>query len=102
MQHPHYSSHPSTPIFRTIEGSLPGGKRLAEPLAVRIDYDEGEYLVSEMRYYLHAGAPTIEEAIAEFKRILSDELDALISDEAELAPRLQAQLRYLRSIIRTM
>ncbi|MGB8344435.1 MAG: hypothetical protein WCD86_06105 [Ktedonobacteraceae bacterium] len=100
MRLSHFSSLPPTPIFRTIEGALPGGKRLAEPLAVRIEYDEGEYLVSETRYYIHAGDPTLEEAIAEFKRVLSDELDALTSDEEKLGPRLRAQLHYLRSIIK--
>ncbi len=69
-----------------------------KPLLVHIEKDEGEVLVSEPRFSMHASAPTLPEAIAEFKRILVDELEELSKDEAQLGPRLQAQLRYLRSI----
>ena len=97
----HHPPNTSTPIFTTIDGTLPGGKRLAYPLAVQIKYDDGEVLVSEPHFYIHASAPTVPEAIAEFKRILSDELEVLASDEERLGPRLHAQLQYLRKAIRT-
>jgi len=50
---------------------------------------------------MHAVGTTIAEALAEFKRILSEELDELTVDEEELGPRLQAELQYLRDLIRT-
>ncbi len=84
----------------TITGPLPGGKRLTRPLDLKIAYDEGEVIVSEPRFHMHAVGTTIAEALAEFKRILSEELDELTVDEEELGPRLQAELQYLRDLIR--
>jgi len=89
-----------SPIFRKISGSLPGGKWLAHPLDVQIEEEDGEFLVSEAKYSIHASGCTLDEAIEEFKRVLSEEFDLLIADEAELGPRLQAQLQYLRNVIR--
>src|SRR5579884_3562003 len=80
--------HP--PTQQIIEGSLPKGKRLAHPLLVQIENDDGEVVVSEPLFYIHAAAPSVPEAIAAFKRILVDELEILSSEEAELAPRLLA------------
>ncbi len=84
-----------------ITGSLPGGKQLTRPLKVMIAYDDGEVVVSEPQFHIHAVGTTQAEALGEFKRILSEELDDLTADEKELAPRLQLELRYLRSLIRT-
>lgn len=99
-------SHPSgpplaaTPIFMAISGSLPGGKWLINPIVVKIEEDDGEILVAEDKFHIHAVGSTVQEAIAGFKRILSEELDELTSDEEELGPRLQAELQYLRDNIR--
>lgn len=82
-----------------IGGPLPGGKWLTHPINVKIEEDDGEYLVSEPHFYIHASGATKTEAIEEFKRILSEELDLLSDDEKVLGPRLQAQLQYLRTII---
>ena len=83
-----------------VTGSLPGGKLLTRPLDVKITYDDEEVIVSEPRFHIHAVGATIAEAIVEFRRILSEELDELTADEDELGPRLQAELRYLRDLIR--
>ena|SRR5437763_4689477 len=85
-----------------VEGSLPGGKYLVYPIVVWIQRDDGEFLVSECHFYIHASGSTVQEAIAEFKRILSEELDLLTADEDELGPRQQAQLQYLRNAIRVV
>jgi hypothetical protein len=90
----------TTPTFRAIEGPLPGGKRLILPLIVQIEEDDGEILVSEPHFSMHASGYTIAEAISHFKRVLSEELDLLSADEEKLGPRLQAQLQYLRKAIR--
>ncbi len=84
-----------------ISGSLPGGRKLAHPLNVRIAYDDGEVIVSEPCFHIHAVGTTIAEALTEFRRILSEELDELTADEEELGPRLQLELQYLRKLIRT-
>lgn len=83
-----------------ITGHLPGEKWLTRPLDVRIVYDDGEVIVSEPRFHLHAVGTTIAQALAEFRRILSEELDELTADEEELGPRLRAELQYLRDLIR--
>jgi hypothetical protein len=90
----------TTLIFITIDGLLLKEKYLKHPIGIKIEDDEGEILVSEPHFSIHASGATIQEAIGEFKRILSDELDTLTEDEHKLGPRLTAQLRYLRSIIR--
>ena|SRR5438128_1793072 len=91
---------PLSPLVTTIDGLLPEGKRLIHPLVVLIEDDDGEFLVTELNFYMHAVGTTIPEAIAEFKRILSDELDVLTTDEDKLGPRLRAQLHYLRKMIK--
>src|SRR6516225_9610679 len=89
----------SNPRVLTIDGLLPNGKYLKHPISVRLENDEGEILVSEPRFSLHASGLTLQEAIGAFKSVLSDEFDALAEDEHKLAPRLIAQLQYLRNII---
>ncbi len=83
-----------------ITGHLPGEKWLTRPLGVTIAYDDGEVIVSEPRFHIHAVGTTIAQALAEFRRILSEELDELTADEEELGPRLRAELQYLRDLIR--
>lgn len=98
---PYRLSIPSSPTFQVITGSLPGGRRLTRPLTVMIEYDDEEVVVSEPRFHIHAVGTTKAEALAEFRRILLEELDELTVDEEELGPRLQAELQYLRDLIRT-
>lgn len=90
----------SLPVLITIDGPLPSGKQLIEPLVIQIQCEDGEVLVSEPHFFMHAVGPTLPEAISEFKRIIADELDELTHDEKILGPRLQRQLHYLRSIIK--
>jgi len=93
-------SRPSHPTSFKITGFLPDGKRLTRPLDVVVAYDDGEVIVSEPRFHIHATGSTIAKALAEFKRILAEELDDLTADAEELGPRLQAELQYLRGLIR--
>lgn len=97
---PEETQNQSTPtIFRTISGSLPGGRRLIRPLRVEVEYDDGEVIVSEPLFHMHAVAPTEAEATNAFKRIFSGYLDSLTRREKTLGPQLYDQLNYLRSII---
>lgn len=89
---------PASPL--KITGPLPGGKWLTRPLEVAIADDDGEIIVSEPRFHIHAVGTTTTQALAEFRRILSEELDELTADEEELGPHLQAELQYLRDLIR--
>jgi hypothetical protein len=83
-----------------ITGLLPGGRQLTRPLDVKITYDDEEVVVSEPIFHIHAIGTTITQALTEFRRILSEELDELTADEEELGPRLQSELQYLRNLIR--
>lgn len=87
------------PEFLTITGPLPEGRYLTRPLHVKITHDDEEVIVSEPYFHIHATGPTIASTLAEFRRILTEELDDLTEDEEELGPRLQAELRYLRNLI---
>ena len=82
-----------------IISSLPGGKRLNRPLDVRIAYDDDEVIVSEPLFHIHAIGTTITGTLAEFRRVLSEELDELTVDEEELGLRLWAELQYLKELI---
>ena len=92
---------PSTSLVTSlrIAGSLPGGRRLARPLYVTITQDDGEVIVSEPHFSMHASAPTTAEALVAFRRIFSGYLDVLASRESRLDPYLREQLAYLRSYI---
>jgi hypothetical protein len=90
----------SPPTYRRITGLLPGGRRLTRPLTVAVEYDDGEVIVSEPLFHMHAAAPTEAEALEAFRRIFSGYLDVLSSRESRLDPYLREQLAYLRSYIR--
>lgn len=92
---------PISIISRTITGILPDGRRLAHPLKVIVEYDDGDAIVSEPLFHMHAVAPTEAEALDAFKRILSGYLDSLTRREKALGSQLRDQLNYLRSIIVT-
>ncbi|GAC1394543.1 MAG: hypothetical protein NVS4B11_21390 [Ktedonobacteraceae bacterium] len=81
--------------------TLPEGRSLTRPLEVRIAYDDGEVIVSEPHFHIHAVGTTLTGALTEFKLTLLEELNELTFDEDELGPRLQAELHYLRGLIRT-
>jgi hypothetical protein len=88
-----------SPEFLTITGPLPGGRYLTRPLNVKITHDDDEVIASESYFHIHATGTTIATTLAEFRRILTEELDDPTADEEELDPRLQAELRYLRNLI---
>ena len=89
------------PTICCIQGSLPKGRSLAEPLTVLVEYDDDEVVVSEPRFHIHASASTEAEAIAAFRRIFSGYLDILASQEETLGAHLRDQLQYLRSAIKS-
>lgn len=90
----------TSPTVYSLDGPLSGGRWLASPLIVRIEYDDGEFIVSEPRFHTHASTSTKVEALAAFRRILSGYLDVLTSQEETLGIHLREQLQYLRSAIR--
>src|SRR5260221_445535 len=59
---------PPPPTFLKITGPLPGGRQLTRPLDVKIAYDDGEVVVSEPRFHIHAVGPTIAQALVELRR----------------------------------
>ncbi len=84
----------------TLEGTLPGGKRLMHPLSVLIEHDDGEVIASESTFHMHASGATEEAALDAFRQTLIAHLDVLADSEETLGPHLRNQLRYLRSAIR--
>ena len=87
--------------FLSIAGSLPGRRWLTYPIVVKIEDDDGEYVVTELKYHIHGEGSTIPEAIEAFRRIFSGYLDILSEEEDNLSSYLHEQLEYLRSAIRT-
>jgi len=94
-------SFTQSPLFISIEGQLPEGRRLTHPIIVKIEDDDGEFVVSEPKYHIHGEGSTIPEAIDAFKRIFSGYLDILSEEENNLSSYMYEQLEYLRSAIRT-
>ena len=91
----------TTPTFVSIDGALPDGRWLAQPVVVQIEDDNGEVIVCEPHFNMHASGATVQEAIDAFKRIFSGYLDVLSEDEESSGSYLHEQLEYLRSTIRT-
>lgn len=87
------------PQITSIEGTLLDGRQLARPIVVVIEYDDGEFVVSEPEFHMHASASTKGGALNAFRRIFSGYLDVLTSREKRLGPQLRDQLNYLRSVI---
>lgn len=87
--------------FLSIAGSLPGRRWLTYPIVVKIEDDDGEYIVTELKYHMHGEGSTIPEAIEAFRRIFSGYLDILSEEEDNLSSYLHEQLEYLRKIIQT-
>ena len=77
-----------------ISGTLPDGRWLAHPVTVLVEYDDGEFVVSEPHFHMHASASTEAEAVEAFRRIFSGYLDVLEAEEETLSPRLREQLQY--------
>jgi len=71
------------------------------PIIVKIEDDDGEYVVTELKYHMHGEGSTIPVAIEAFRRIFSGYLDILSEEEDNLSSYLYEQLEYLRSAIRT-
>jgi len=88
------------PIFLPLTGQLPGGRYLSYPILVKIEEDDGEFIVSEIKFYMHGEGETTQEAIEAFKRTLSQHLDILSEEENNLSPYLCQQLGFLRQIIK--
>lgn len=91
----------SHPTFALVGGQLPEGRWFTRPVTVKIEDDDGEFVVSELNYHIHGEGPTIAEAIEAFKRIFSEYLDMLSEEEDNLSSYMHEQLEYLRSAIRT-
>jgi hypothetical protein len=89
--------HPT--IITSIEGSLPGRRKLVHPITILIAFDDEEVVISEPEFHMHASASTEEEARYAFRRILSGYLDSLSRREKTLGPPLRDQLNYLRSVV---
>ena len=86
-------------IFLSIAGSLLGRRWLTYPIIVKIEDDDGEYVVTELKYHMHGEGSTIPEAIEAFRRIFSGYLDILSEEEDNLSSYLHEQLEYLRNAI---
>ncbi len=89
----------SLPASLTIIGSLSEGKQLAKPLMLQISYDDGEVVVSEPRFYIHASGSNVSDAVAAFRRIFGEYLDVLAAKEEDLDGYMLRQWQYLRSSI---
>jgi hypothetical protein len=92
-------THEPAASRRVLTGALPRGRRLRRPVAVLVERDGEEAVVTEPEFHMHAAADSESEAIQAFRETLSGYLDLLSEREATLGPHLRNQLEYLRSII---
>ena len=83
----------------SVDGVLPGGKRLARPVLVVVECDDDEVVVTEPKFYMHASGSTETEAIEAFRRIFVGYLPFLENQEERLSAHLLEQLAFLRSTI---
>lgn len=87
------------PMHRFLQGRLSRNKRIKGQIPIIIDFDEGEYIVSEPKFHIHGSGMTQDKAIAAFARIISEIYDELVEESDHLSNRMKAQLEYLQSII---
>jgi hypothetical protein len=92
----------NTHTMLEIVGLLPGERRLVRPLAVTVEYDDGEFVVSEPRFSIHGSGSTLEDAVSAFRRMFSHCFDVLTSESENLDAFMYEQLEYLRSYIEPM
>lgn len=93
----HISFH-MQPYMRMVEGPLRGNRYLRST-AVWILLDEGQYIVTEPRYHMHAVGATVDEALDDFLSVIADEFDIVLEERGPLSPRLQSQRSYLQSVV---
>ena len=87
------------PHIEYMDGDLPYGRHLTQPIMIVIEQDDAEIVVSEPRFHMHAGGRTETGAKQAFRRVLSGYLDVLARREGTLGEMPKAHLAYLRSII---
>lgn len=87
------------PLLLEIKGFLSQDRQLTKPLLVLINYSDGEVVISEPHFHIHASGSNTADALSAFRRIFSSYLDVLTAEENELDSYMLNQLQYLRSYI---
>jgi hypothetical protein len=93
-----YSWFSFSPRQAGLIGNLPGNRQLTKPLTVNLIW-EGEWVVSEPLYSIHAAGPTIRKAMASFRNIFTMYLDGLSKHNGLMSERMRDCLAYLREMI---
>lgn len=87
------------PYLAQIDGDLPRGKKLKNPIQVSVNFSSDQFIISEDKFYNYGTGETLLEAVEEFKETLAASLESLTIEEPKLGEHLQDELSYLRSII---
>ena len=67
-------------------------------ISLSITHENGEVLVSEQAFHIHATGATKDEALANFWQVFYGYEEVLEQDRHELGPRLIAQLDYIQRV----
>src|SRR2546429_574946 len=67
-------------------------------VSLLIEHDDGEVLVSETRYHIHATGATKDEALEAFWRVFYGYEGVLAESEEQLGEPLRKQLQYIREV----
>ena len=81
-----------------IDGRLPGGYRLRQPISVQAHMEsDGSVVVAHDELLAYGVGHTIGEAAADFQGMLVDMFEELMADESRLSESLRSELAKLRS-----
>lgn len=90
------------PVNSVLQGKLPKNKKIKGDLPIVIDFEDGEYIVSEPKFHIHGSGMTRDQALLAFTRILSEIYDELVEESDHLGKRMKEQFDYLQTKIETV
>lgn len=92
---------PQLPVLSLcwLIGNSARGWQIAQPLQVKVERTDGEFIISEPRLNVYGVGETFAESIADFTSMLVDLFEELSASEDVLSHHLRRQLQILRTIL---
>lgn len=91
--------HEAVPIQTIIDGALPGGFALRDPVGVEVWQEGEEYVAAVPDLLIHAFGDSVDDALASLRHEIVAHRERLEDLGDRLAPRMAAQLNQLRRLV---
>jgi hypothetical protein len=93
------AAHEIEPIKTVIDGSLPGGFTLRDPVDVDVWKEGAEYVAAAPSLLIHAFGVSVDDAMANLRHEIVMQVRRLEDLGDRLAPRMVAQRDQLRRLV---